>query len=251
MPHDVGELLATLLGVRARIREGSKQLSLGTSASGRQSNSMRNVISWAIRLPISVPYVSTRRDRRLPETVVDGTQRRTNPSTLSVVRLVAYGDEPTWIATNVAGTLNVPDMNCVMYFWLVLGFTGAPVNTMGMFLRHNPEIAGEGVVPDVLQVIPSHDEIVRDGILQCRDAALDLRPVTNIKGTPREEQKRTYVVCDATSHNPITNPVVRLEAYGETSLDRHLHVGHAECLEHEMRHVPQDSHEVHKCDRSN
>ena len=105
----------------------------------------------------------------------------------------------------------------------------------GMFLRHNPEVAGEGVVPDVFQVIPSHDEIVRDGTLQCRDAALDLRPVTTIKGTPREEQKRTYVVCDATSHNAITNPVVRLEAYGQTSLDRHVHVGHAECLENEMQ----------------
>ena len=88
-----------------------------------------------------------------------------------------------------------------------------------------------------------------DGILQCRDAAIYLRPVTNIKGTPREEQKRTYVVCDATSHNPITNPVVRFEAYGQTSLDRHVHVGHAECLEHEMRHVLRDSDEVHKCDR--
>ena len=35
-----------------------------------------------------------------------------------------------------------------------------------------PELVGEGVVPDVLQVIPSHDEIVRNGILQCRDADL-------------------------------------------------------------------------------
>ena len=41
-----------------------------------------------------------------------------------------------------------------------------------MFLRHNPELVGEGVVPNVLQVIPSHDEIVRNGKLQCRDADL-------------------------------------------------------------------------------
>ena len=92
-----------------------------------------------------------------------------------------------------------------------------------MFLRHNPELVGEGVVPDVLHVIPDRDKNVRDG------TALDVRPVTNIKGTPREEQKRTYVVCDATSHNSTTNPVVRLEAYEQTILDHDVRVGHAGC----------------------
>ena len=53
---------------------------------------------------------------------------------------------------------------------------------------------------------------------------------------------------DTASRRFITNPVVGLEAYGQTSLDRHVHVGHAECLEHEMRHVLQDGHGVHQCD---
>ena len=41
----------------------------------------------------------------------------------------------------------------------------------GMFFRHNPELVGEGAVPDVLY-----------GILSCRDAALDLRFGTSTKG---------------------------------------------------------------------
>ena len=52
----------------------------------------------------------------------------------------------------------------------------------GMFFRHKPELVGEGAVPDVLHVIPRRDEIVRDGILPCQDAALDLRLVTDTKG---------------------------------------------------------------------
>ena len=153
--------------------------------------------------------------------------------TLSVVRLAAYGDEPTWIATYVAGTLNVAKNELHHVLLVGLGVHRSSREHDGMFLRHNPEIAGEGVVLHVLQVIPSHDEIVRDGILQCRDAALDLSPVTNIKEKPREEQKRTYVVGDATSHKPITNPVVRLEAYGQTRLDRHagtLNVSNMKCV---------------------
>ena len=96
------------------------------------------------------------------------------------------------------------------------------------------------MVPDVLQVIRSHDEIVCDGILQCRDAALDLRPVTNIQGTPREEQMRTYVVCDATSHNPITNLVVKhtdKPAWTDTHMSGKLNVLNM----NEMRHVLQDT----------
>ena len=47
----------------------------------------------------------------------------------------------------------------------------------------------------------------------------------------------------------ITNPFVRLEAYGQSSLDRHVHVGHAECLEHNMRHVFKGSHGVEQDDK--
>ena len=89
---------------------------------------------------------------------------------MRVARLVAYGDKPTWITTQVAGTLNVPNMNCVMYVGLEVHRSSREPDQM--FLRHNPELVGESVVPDVLQVIPSHDEIVRNGILQCQDADL-------------------------------------------------------------------------------
>ena len=50
-----------------------------------------------------------------------------------------------------------------------------------MFLRHNRELVGEVVVPDVLHVIQDRDKIVHNGI------AFDLRVVTNLKGPPREE----------------------------------------------------------------
>ena len=77
--------------------------------------------------------------------------------TMPVVCLVAYEDKPTWIATYVAGTLNVQNMKSVISC-LVLGFTRAPVNTMGCFSGTTQS--------DVLQVIPSHDEIVYDGTLR-------------------------------------------------------------------------------------
>ena len=94
--------------------EGSKLSSLGTSASRRQSNSMRNVMSSATKFP-SVPYVSTRRNttsRRFANRTVYNAES----ITMLVVRLEGYGDEPVWITTYVAGALNVSSMNCNMYF---------------------------------------------------------------------------------------------------------------------------------------
>ena len=99
---------------------------------------------------------------------------------MPVVRLEAYGDKPAWIATYLAGTLNVSNMNWVMYFRMVLGIHRGFREQDGVVLRHNPELVKEGVVLDFLNVIPIRDEIVRNGILQSQDTALVLRLVTNM-----------------------------------------------------------------------
>ena len=62
--------------------------------------------------------------------------------------------------------------------------------------------------------------------------------------TPREEHRRTYVVYDATSHMSITNPVVRLEAYEQTSRECHVDVGPVEHHEHELRVLVRQCYEV-------
>ena len=64
---------------------------------------------------------------------------------------------------------------------------------------------------------------------------------------PREKHRRTYVVYDATSHMFNTNPVVRLEAYEQTSRERHVQVGPAESLEQKRimyPHLVGHCHEV-------
>jgi len=44
----------------------------------------------------------------------------------------------------------------------------------GVLLRRNPEFVVEGVVPDLLHVVPVGNNAMLDGILQCEDTTLRL-----------------------------------------------------------------------------
>ena len=53
-----------------------------------------------------------------------------------------------------------------------------------MLLRRNTELVVEGVVPDLLHVVPVGDDAVLNGVLEREDAALGLGLVANV---PRDE----------------------------------------------------------------
>ena len=48
-----------------------------------------------------------------------------------------------------------------------------------MLLRGHAELVVEGVVPDLLHIIPVGDDTVLDGVLQSEDTTLGLRPSTD------------------------------------------------------------------------
>merc|ERR1719209_2511201 len=50
----------------------------------------------------------------------------------------------------------------------------------GRFLRSNTELVVEGVVPDLLHVIPVGDDTVFDGVLQGEDTSLALGFITDV-----------------------------------------------------------------------
>merc|ERR1711875_44314 len=50
----------------------------------------------------------------------------------------------------------------------------------GLFLRGNTELVVEGVVPDLLHIIPVGDDSVLNGVLEGKDTSLGLSLVSNI-----------------------------------------------------------------------
>ncbi|KGL84464.1 hypothetical protein N309_05501, partial [Tinamus guttatus] len=61
-----------------------------------------------------------------------------------------------------------------------LGVEGCLGEQHGVLLRRHTQLIVEGVVPDLLHVIPVGDDAVLDGVLEREDAALALRLVTHI-----------------------------------------------------------------------
>merc|ERR1712243_153793 len=61
-----------------------------------------------------------------------------------------------------------------------LGVEGSLSEEDGLFLRGNTELIVEGVVPDLLHVIPVGDDSVLNGVLEGKDSSLGLGLVTNI-----------------------------------------------------------------------
>merc|ERR1711889_44156 len=61
-----------------------------------------------------------------------------------------------------------------------LGVEGSLSEEDGLFLRGNTELIVEGVVPDLLHVIPVGDDSVLNGVLEGEDTSLGLGLITNI-----------------------------------------------------------------------
>merc|ERR1712218_712000 len=61
-----------------------------------------------------------------------------------------------------------------------LGVEGSLSKEDGLFLRGNTELIVEGVVPDLLHVIPVGDDSVLNGVFEGKDTSLGLGLVTDI-----------------------------------------------------------------------
>ena len=75
-------------------------------------------------------------------------------------------------------------------------------------------------------------------------------PQARVRCTPRLARAlklpQARVRCTPRLARTLKLPQARVRCTPRLGLDRHVHVGHAECLEHEMRHVLQDGQGVHK-----
>merc|ERR1712153_175682 len=61
-----------------------------------------------------------------------------------------------------------------------LGVEGSLSQEDGLFLRGNTELIVEGVVPDLLHIIPVGDDSVLNGVLESKDTSLGLCLISNI-----------------------------------------------------------------------
>merc|ERR1719466_199764 len=61
-----------------------------------------------------------------------------------------------------------------------LGVKGSLSQEDGLFLRGNTELIVEGVVPDLLHIIPVGDDSVLNGVLESEDTSLGLSLISNI-----------------------------------------------------------------------
>merc|ERR1719245_619020 len=66
-------------------------------------------------------------------------------------------------------------------FSIGFGVEGSLCEKDWVFLRGNTELIVEGVVPDLLHVIPVSDNAVLDGVLQGEDTSLGLGLISNIR----------------------------------------------------------------------
>jgi hypothetical protein len=82
--------------------------------------------------------------------------------------------------TYMAGMLKVSNMIWVIFSLLALGLRGASVSRTGLLLGGNTELIVEGVVPDLLHVVPVGDDAVLHGVLEGEDTPLGLGLISNI-----------------------------------------------------------------------
>merc|ERR1711964_127442 len=68
----------------------------------------------------------------------------------------------------------------VIFSRLALGLWGGLSEEDGLFLGGNTELIVEGVVPDLLHVIPVGDDSVLNGVLEGKDTSLGLSLISNI-----------------------------------------------------------------------
>merc|ERR1719295_1369143 len=63
--------------------------------------------------------------------------------------------------------------------WRRSGTTPSTMSS-GLFLRSNTELIVEGVVPDLLHIIPVGDDSMLNWVLECKDTSLGLSFISNI-----------------------------------------------------------------------
>merc|ERR1711992_166191 len=100
--------------------------------------------------------------------------------TIPVVRPEAYRESTAWMATYMAGMLKVSEHDLGHLLPVGLGVEGGLGKEDGLLLGGNAELVVEGVVPDLLHVVPVGDDSVLDGVLQGEDTPLGLGLVTDI-----------------------------------------------------------------------
>ena len=116
-------------------------------------------MSSANKLPISVPYVSTERDsgfatpRRWEQCAAHRRQSPSRSPTCVTKRFDrhVHGGHVEHLEHDLSHVLSVG-----------LGVHRSIREHDGMFLKHNPKLVVENVVPEFSHVIPVRDEIVRD-----------------------------------------------------------------------------------------
>ncbi|KAF4519541.1 hypothetical protein B566_EDAN009444 [Ephemera danica] len=111
-------------------------------------------------------------------------------STIPVVRPEAYRESTAWMATYMAGVLKVSNMICKQrngiathlshLFTVGLGVKGSLCQENGVFLRGDSQLIVEGMMPDLLHVIPVCYNAVFNGVLEGEDTSLGLGLITNI-----------------------------------------------------------------------
>ncbi len=85
------------------------------------------------------------------------------------------------MATYMAGVLKVSNMIWVIFSRLALGLRGASVKQDGVLLRGHAELVVEGVVPDLLHVVPVGHDAVLNGVLEGEDTTLGLGLITDVR----------------------------------------------------------------------
>jgi hypothetical protein len=80
----------------------------------------------------------------------------------------------------MAGELKVSNMIWVMRSLLARGFRGASVRRTGCSSGGDTELVVEGVVPDLLHIVPVGDDTVLDGVLQGQHTTLGLGLISDV-----------------------------------------------------------------------
>ena len=99
--------------------------------------------------------------------------------TIPVVRPEAYKDKTAWMATYMAGGVEGLEHDLSHLLTVGLGVKRGLGQKNGVLLRGNTELIVEGVVPDLLHIVPVGDNTVLDGVLQGEDTSLGLGLISN------------------------------------------------------------------------
>jgi len=101
-----------------------------------------------------------------------------------------------------SGSVEGLEDNLCHLLTVALGVDGSLGQENGVLLRGNTELVVEGVMPDLLHVIPVGDDTVLDGVAQSQDTTLRLRLITDVR-----------VLLAHTNHDTVLLSAGRLHFY--------------------------------------